>query len=173
MKTAKEYTYKNKSLIVELSLLIMMTLLVIYIIIKMYQHLFLALIIASIPGTFLYFQIYVVRVLLQFRKYDNGKQLIISEDRTILTCIHQNNTININQTDINRVEIYEQKDLGKFGKYDYMVIYTNAGEQIIITDLTVPLLVFDRIMELFLKKRPRVYFKKQFNFIDSKKFPLP
>jgi hypothetical protein len=173
MKQAKEYAYQNKSIIIEFILTGLMAGLILYIIIKMYLFPLLALLVATIPGTFLYFQIYAVRILLQFKKYDKHKRLIISEDRTRLTCIHQNNTTIINQANVTQVEIYEQTDLGKFGRYSYMVIYTNTGEQILITKFTVPLLVTDRIMELFLRKVPRVYFKKQFNFIDSKKFPLP
>ncbi len=170
MKETKEYTYADRSPASDLILLGMMILLMLFIIIKMYQHILPMLLLAAVPGAFLYFQIYGVRISRQFKKYDYGKRVIISEDRDTLTCIKQNNTIVINHADVVRVEIHEQTDLGKFGKYNYMVIYTNPGAQTLITDLTIPLLILDKPMELFLKKVPRVYFKKQFNFIDETKF---
>jgi len=61
--------------------------------------------------------------------------------------------------------------MGKFGKYDYMVIYTIDDKKILITKFTVPSLLYDKIIETFLSKVPRVYFKKQFNYIDQQKFP--
>ncbi|MDN3579471.1 hypothetical protein [Mucilaginibacter flavus] len=173
MKQANAYVYKGKSVIAELVLAGMMVGLILFALIKMYMSPLALFFVITLPAVLLYFQMYVVLITRQFNRYDNSKRITISEDRTTLTYIHQNVTITINRGSIAKVEIYEQKDLGKFGNYTYMVIYTNTAEQILITKFTVPLLANDRIMQVFLSRVPRIYFKKQFNFIDRKKFPLP
>ena len=73
-------------------------------------------------------------------------------------------------TDIEKVEVYDQKDWGKFGKYAYIVIYTIDQQQLLITQFTVPGLLLDRTLESFLRKKPRVYFKKALNFINESQF---
>ncbi|MGF7077491.1 hypothetical protein [Mucilaginibacter sp. R-33] len=171
MKQPKVYTFKNNKLTGEVIIMAVNVALIIFIVIKVYQHPLIALFLALLPATFLYFQVYVVRVINQFNEYDRGKQLIISDGREVATLIYQDQTLVLNRADLVRVELYEQKDMGKFGKYDYMVIYTIDDKKILITKFTVPSLLYDKIIETFLSKVPRVYFKKQFNYIDQQKFP--
>ncbi|MDB5091199.1 MAG: hypothetical protein JWR09_5193 [Mucilaginibacter sp.] len=88
----------------------------------------------------------------------------------MLAFTHPNYTIEVKKDDVVKVEIYNQKNLGKFGSYNYVVIYTIDQKKLLITRFTVPLLLSDRILESFLSKKPRIYFKKQFNYINEEKF---
>ena len=124
----------------------------------------------TVGAIFAYFQLYEIKVTRQYNKYDEGKTVLISDDRLTLTWINRNSKISVNNADIEKVEIYEQNSLGKFGKYGYMVIYTNDGHQLLITDFTISRQVYDLYLEKYLSKKPRLYFKKTFNYIDETKF---
>jgi len=115
-------------------------------------------------------QYYVIRITQQFTKYDDNKIVVISTDRSQLSLMQNDKTIVLNHDEVARVESYEQKYLGNFGSYNYIVIYTNDERQILLTNFTVPLLLFDSMMTKFLRGKPRTYFKKRFNYIDQTKF---
>ncbi|HTE01516.1 MAG TPA: hypothetical protein VK668_19650 [Mucilaginibacter sp.] len=106
----------------------------------------------------------------QFNKYDAGKKVVISDDRSIFTLVDKSSVVTINNSDVEKVELYEQKSLGKFGTYSYMIIYTNDRKKLLVTQFTIPRLAYDNILQSFLRKKSRFYFKKTFNYIDEKQF---
>ena len=118
----------------------------------------------------IYIQYYVVRVTQQFTKYDERKSVVVNADRSQLTLFQHDNAVTIANEEVERIESYQQKYLGTFGYYNYIVIYTIDKRQILLTNFTLPLLLGDRILEKFLTKKPRTYFKKRFNYIDETKF---
>jgi hypothetical protein len=172
MKEPKEYTYEKGKVLLEVLFTIVGAIPMVVLILVSYQNPILALLVALLPGVLLYFQIYTLRITYQFNKYDRGKKIIISEDRLTMTLIYKGNEIKVNSANIEKIEIYEQNSLGKFGTYNYIVIYTNVDQKLLITKFTIPLLIYDKILETYLRKKPRLYFKKTFNFIDEDKFVL-
>jgi len=171
MKEIKEYNFKGRSVIFELIIFSILAVPTIWLLVSSYRQP-MVFVFALIPGILLFFQGYVSRITMQFNKYDDGKRVIISDDRSTMTIIQGSSSAIVENTDIERVAIYEQKSLGKFGSYNYMVLYTSDSKELLITNFTIPLLIYDRILESFLSKKPRVYYKKRFNYIDEKRFKL-
>ncbi|MES2278014.1 MAG: hypothetical protein V4592_18440 [Bacteroidota bacterium] len=114
-----------------------------------------------------YFQIYGILLSHQYNRYDKNKSISISEDRLSLTVIQNDVKKVIKSEDVVNIEVYEGKSLGKFTNLSYIIINTVANEEILITQLTIPFLIYDKILETFLRKKPRVYFKKNINFIKD------
>ncbi len=125
------------------------------------------LLIAPILGYMAYFQIYGILLSHQYNRYDKNKSISISEDRLSLTVIQNDVKKVIKSEDVVNIEVYEGKSLGKFTNLSYIIINTVANEEILITQLTIPFLIYDKILETFLRKKPRVYFKKNINFIKD------
>lgn len=172
MKTAKEYQFKSKLLVLEILFLAISLLPMVSVVAILFRNPVIMVIVCVLPFALFYLQFYTVCITLQFNKYDQGKKVYINDDRSTLTMVKGDITFIINETDVERVEVYEQNSLGKFGTYNYIVIYTVDDRKLLITKFTVPLLVYDKILEKFLKKKPRVYFKKNFNYIDESKFKI-
>jgi len=172
MKQPKEYTFKNRFLIPEIVLAATLAGVLMYMGIKLYREPFIMLFACSMPGFFLYFYSYVIRIMLQFYKYDKDKKIIISDDRLSMQIIRDGNITTIKKDGVEKVEIYEQKWLGKFARYNYMVIYLTNSDHTLITQFTIPRLAFDNILATFLSKKPRTTFYKRFNYIDESKFKL-
>ncbi len=173
--TAKEYTYKSKWLIVDKLVLLLCIVPLLVGIISIYRHPVIIhplifLFVLALPFVPFYFKLNVVRVTTQFDKYDRGKTVIISADRLKLKMIQADNVIEISAADVEKVELYEQKRLGNFAPYNYVVIYTYGGMKLLITDFTIPLLISEKALEKFLRKKPRSHFRKRFNYIDEEKF---
>ncbi|SDE56234.1 hypothetical protein SAMN05216464_107179 [Mucilaginibacter pineti] len=169
MQTAKEYCFNKRSTVFDVIIQILLSTLICYGFIKLADHLLIALLISSVPGYLLYLQYNVTKVVRQYNKLDADKQIRISEDRLILTMVQGNVTTLVNSNEIERVELYESKDLDKFSRYNYIIIYTSNNKRILITSFTIPLLVYDKPLEYFLRKKKRTYFKKSFNLIDTGK----
>ncbi|MES2109271.1 MAG: hypothetical protein V4577_11005 [Bacteroidota bacterium] len=169
MKEPKTYQFEKRNMLFDELLTVFLIGVLVYAFISVFPHVLIFLLILSMVGIFPYFQLYVLRINWQFNKYDAGKNIVINADRTSLTVTRGDEITIIGKDDVDRVEIYEQKNLGKFGKYEYIVIYAGQN-QVLITDLTIPRLIYDRLLESFLSKKPRTYFKKRFNFIDESKF---
>lgn len=121
----------------------------------------------SAIGGLLYLQIKTTLVQWQHYQADKDKEIIISADRLALSLTQGQHRVSINSNDVTKVEIYEGKPWGRFSDFDYIVIYATNNQKIVITQFTVPLLVYDKALEKFLRKKPRAYFKKRFNFIDT------
>src|ERR1700755_2981981 len=119
MKVPKEYVFKKKGMVFELILTFISLTPVVLLLVTLFREPIIMLFIGLIPGTLLYFQIYTIRIIRQFNKYDIGKKIIISDSRLTLTLIYKGNVTEIKNSDVERVEIYEQKSLGKFGTYNY------------------------------------------------------
>jgi hypothetical protein len=126
------------------------------------------LLIFTVAGALLYLQIKTFLVLMQYYGTDKGKRIVISADRSQLSLSKGSFNLTISNDDVINVEIYEGKPWGRFPDFDYIILYTVNNQEVIITQFTVPLLVYDKILEKFLRKKPRTYFKKRFNFIDLK-----
>ncbi|QEC76364.1 hypothetical protein [Mucilaginibacter ginsenosidivorax] len=114
----------------------------------------------------LYQQIKTWLVLRQYYQFDKDKTIILSADRLTLNMGKDNLDIHINSDEVVTVEIYEGKPWGRFQNFDYIILYTIDNQKVIITQFTVPLLVHDKVFKKFLRRKPRKYFKKRFNFID-------
>lgn len=170
MREPCTYIFKKRSAFAEGFLVAMLASLVVWGSISVFPNLLLLLLIGAIPSVLGHFQLYVYRITRQFNKYDHGKTITINADRNTLTLTTHDETLVIKKDDVEKVEIYDQNDLGRFGRFEYVVIYT-AGKNILITKFTIPLLVYDKMLESFLSKKPRTHFKKRFNFIDESKFP--
>jgi hypothetical protein len=171
MKEVREYNFKSRSVIFELIIFLILAVPTTWLLVSSYRHP-LVLIFALIPGGLLYLQDYVVRITRQFNKYDDRKKITISDDRSTIAIVQGDKRTEIKDVDVEKVAIFEQKSLGKFGNYSYLVLYTTDSQELLITNFTIPLLVYDRILESFLRKKPRVYYKKTFNYIDEKRFKL-
>jgi len=171
MKEIKEYNFKCRSLIFEFIILAILAVPTIWLLVSSYRHPAVW-IFALIPGGLLFFQLYVISITMQFNKYDDGKRIIISNDRSTMTMVQHDKSIEINGADIEKVAVFKQKSLGKFGTYSYIVLYTSDSRKLLITNFTIPLLVYDSILESFLRKKSRVYYIKRFNYIDEKQFKL-
>ncbi|GAA4330544.1 hypothetical protein GCM10023149_35790 [Mucilaginibacter gynuensis] len=167
MKKGKEFVFKERNLLYECVFTAMFFLFIVWMIIKLSDRPLVLLVIGLVPCVMLYFQAYTIIVAKQFNKADYGKKIIISEDRSSLIFIQNNKKIEIKSDDVVRVEIYSQKNIGKFGTFNYLLIYTNM-DSFLITQFTVPQLIYNRSLESFLSKKPRVYFKKLNNYIDNK-----
>jgi hypothetical protein len=174
MKEGKEYLFKNKLslLVFELIATIITIFLMTVFVVKLYSNPVILLIILILPATLFYFQAYSTYMTYQFIKYDYGKKIIISADRLTLQLTQKEKTITISSFDVDKVELHEQNSLGKFGTYNYLVIYTADHKEILITKFTIPLLLNDRILETFLKQKPRIYLRKNFNCIPQGRFTL-
>lgn len=170
MKEIKVYEFNRKDLIFNSIFTLAQIILVLWAIFKLYPYPFIIPFVILLPAIFLRFQVYEMYMTLQFTKYDAGNTLVINADRNELTLSKNGKVKVITNDQIERIELYEQKSLGKFGKYDYMVIYIFDQQEILITDFTIPLLANDSIMMKFLRKKPRIHFCKRFNYIDETKF---
>jgi hypothetical protein len=170
MKETRIYEFKQKGLIFNAIFTFAQVLLIIWVIYKLFWYPFIWPFVILLPAIFLRFQVYEMYMIRQFTRYDAGKKIVVHESRELLTLTQRGTTATISNADVERIECYDQKYLSKFGKYDYMVIYTTDQREILLTDFTVPLLANDSIMMKFLRKKPRTYFEKRFNYIDEAKF---
>lgn len=118
----------------EVALLAFNVAVILYAFIKVYNEPMALLFVFSLFGYISYLQLYCVRIIFQFNKCDKGKKIIINAERTRLTMIQGNVITEIINEEVDRVEIYEQKSLGKFGRYNY----TKHYGALIITKFTVP-----------------------------------
>lgn len=175
MKEGKVYSFRNKSLLLlfELISTIISIFFIMIVVVTFYNNPLMLLIILILPATLFYFQAYSAYIMYQFIKYDSGKKVIISADRLTLQVIQKEKEIIINSVDVDKVELYKQNFLlGKFNPYSYLVIYTTDHKEILITKFTIPLLLNDKILEMFLGQKPRIYFRRTFNYIPGKRFIL-
>jgi hypothetical protein len=172
MKKDKHYEFKAKGLILELILTVVWLLPVIVALVFFYANPVMALIIGTIPAVIFVYQFLSVYTILQFTKYDKGKSLIISANRSLLTISQEGSKKNISQSEIDRVEIYRQVSVGKFEAYNYLVLFTLTGQAIVLTEFIVPSLDDDNIFRSFIKGAPKVCFKRYFNYIDETKFKV-
>jgi hypothetical protein len=179
MKQSKEYIFKSRNLLYETIFTGVVLVLSLFLLLSLFRlvslHKFpVVLLVNSVffvwASLMFYCKLYTLKITRQFIKYDEGKKVVIDSARTSLTLTQGDKTRTINSDQVQRVEVYEQKYLGNFGRYNYIVIYTVDGERLLITNFTIPLLTYDRILEVFLRKKPRTYFKTRFNFIDEDKF---
>lgn len=168
MKQPKEYTFKRRSLLFDGLLSLIGIGVDVYAIIKLYNHPLALLFALVIPGTIFYFQWYTFLISIQFNRCDDGKKITISDDRQYITLNNGNNSITINNSEVDHVEFYEQRSLGKFGTYNYLVIYTINGRTLLITDFTIPHLLSDSALKKFFSNSRRIYNKKTFNYINKK-----
>ncbi|QXV67130.1 hypothetical protein INP83_08620 [Mucilaginibacter sp. 21P] len=167
MRRKKEYNFKKASIWFDVVMAVFLVSVFIYCLLSIFfdgasRFVLLVLI---IPAFLLWFQAYVIFITIQFNNADNGKQIIIDDLGDNMIVIQHDEQININRDEIDLVEIHEQKSLGKFGTYNYMVIVLKSAVKITITQFTVPLLAYDNIMQSFLREKPRQYYKKTFNYI--------
>src|ERR1700744_4166483 len=102
MKQPKEYTFKNRLLIPEVIVTATLAGVMIYIIIKLYHEPFIMLLACSMPGFFLYFNGYVIRIMLQFYKYDKGKKIIISDDRLSMQISRDGNFTTVKKDEVEK-----------------------------------------------------------------------
>ncbi len=172
LKEDKEYRFKGKSLVFELAVFIVFALPVLIFVVSLYQKPIFLLPAIIAPGFILYFEYYTILLVMQYKKYDSEKKITITADRQTLNVEHDERVAIFKHDEIERVDIYEGGNLGKFGNFGYLVIYTVNGNWLLITNQTIPLLASDPILSRFLSKKPRQNFKKYFNFIDESKFPL-
>ena len=171
MKIAKEYAFKSSGLIFEVIILIITVAPIILLLVYLFSNPVQMLLIGAVPGLFLYFQFYVVCIIIQFNKFDKGKKVVISDDRTKLTLIQDENITEISNKDVEKVEIYDQKDLGRFGQFNYIVIYTVDQKKLLITQFTVPRLIYDNILQSFLRKN-REYILKGESIISTRNYSI-
>ena len=169
MREAKEYSFKSQGELWALLFILPFLAIISYATFKLINHPLVLLLVMSIPGYILYLQYHTTRIVFQYSKYDKGKKILISADRLSLTMMQNDITTVIHYEDVDKVEIYESENLGKFGGYRYIIICTNDQRKILITSFTIPLLMYDKGLEYFLRKKKRVYFKKRFNYIDVDK----
>ena len=172
MREAKEYAFKSQGELLSLLFILPFLAIIIYGIFKLINHPIALLVVMPIPGCMLYLQYHTTRIAFQYSKYDKGKKILISADRLSLTMTQNSIKTVIRSEDVEKVEIYKATSLRRFGSYEYIIIYTNDQRKILITNFTIPLLIYDKALEYFLRKKKRVYFKKRFNYIDVDKISL-
>lgn len=171
MKVAKEYVFKDESLLFDYIFTAFCLVFMLWTIVGMKGSALVIFLIDLVPAIMIWFLVNTLLVKLQFKKYDEGKKASINLERNKLALTYGGQTITIHSNDIINVETYKQDEIWMLGTNNYMVIHT-AEQAILLTQFTVPALTNDKNMELFLKRAPHAYYSKQFNYIDKKKFQL-
>ncbi|PTR00034.1 hypothetical protein C8P68_102865 [Mucilaginibacter yixingensis] len=165
MKTAKTYVFKPRRWGFELIFFLVFLTPPVALIISAWRYPLVVLLGCSAPAYLLYLQQYVIRVICQYNRADSNKTIIINEDRNEMTFLQNDESFVIHRDDVEKVLLFDQSNLGKFGTYRYMVICT-FDKQLLITNFTVPRQGFDNILSRFLSNKPRQTFIKRFNFIS-------
>ncbi|MFB9842544.1 hypothetical protein [Mucilaginibacter ginsenosidivorans] len=172
MKKTKEFVFKKKSIVIEIFALIIFLIGIIFSLIKTHHNPTFFLFASAILAALAYLQFYELYMIRQFNFLDKGKKMIINSDNSKLTITKNGKEISIDRDDVNKVEIFEQKSLGKFGTYNYIIIYTSDFRKLLVTKFTIPLLAYDTALQSFLRKKPRICYRKFFNYIDKRQFDI-
>lgn len=169
MKTEKVYHFKKCSLASEYFIVILnvaLTLLCITMAIINSSVVVLGLLI--VPLFFIYFEYLTVKLKTQYNQSDSGKIVTINPDRSMLKIERNGTTTTIENSAIKRVEVYSYKWYSHLiPHYEYVIIYTLNDERILLTNFTIPLLIYDKTFGKFLRKKSRTYFKRTFNYINE------
>jgi hypothetical protein len=169
MKTAKHYAFKPWLIVFEPVFTTGLIGFFIWFLVKLLPllsgvaPLFFLLFFAAL-GVVLYVEIKTCLVLRQYYLEDKGKNIIISADRLTLNLSQGNKNLTIHSNEVVKVEIYDGKPWSKFQDFNYLIIYTKNNQRVIITQFTI--WSHDAILGRFLRQKPRVYFKKRFNYIN-------
>jgi len=167
MKEAIVYLFKKPNLLFDYIVVIPFGVAMVIFLITLIPHPLALLMTCAVPGVLLFYHVYSIRVIQQFINYDSGKRVEISQDRLILKFTQGDKTITIHSDEVAIVELYEAKELGKITNPSYLIIHTTDGRDLLITQFTIRLLLFDKPLEKFLRKKPRIYHKQLFNFIKK------